>query len=45
MNSVPGKKLVDSEEDQTFFEICVINKNNSGLLVTAVVKNANVYFG
>jgi len=36
-NADPVKKLMDHEDDQTAFEICLINKDNTGLFIESMV--------
>ena len=44
-NSNPLEKIADHEEDRTTFEICLINKANSGLIISATVHQGEVRFG
>jgi hypothetical protein len=39
------EKFMDHEDDVTPFEICLVNKDNSGLFINAFVRNGEVNFG
>jgi hypothetical protein len=40
----PAEKFMDDEDDNTFFEIAIINKNNSALITDCRVRMGEVMF-